>query len=298
FLTFIIAQIILFMEIIMGMFGNEFIAAFYCTGWVKSRKLSSCDKILTCLVMSRIFYLGICVANFCIFVSPPGPLQLVKVQRTFGFLWLFSNTVCLWFTSCLSIFYCVMITNCDLPLFLQMKQKISAMVPKILLGSLLVTSVSSIPIIWGDNCTVAAKSWVVSYFYVILLYSAASFIPFIIFLSSSIQLIVSLWRHTRNMQHNATSFWDPSTEVHVRANKAMISCLILYIFNFAAVSINTLPLCVTDSSWTPAITSIMAVAFPSGHSLILILINPKLKQAMVRILRRIKCFTTGLCWTL
>ncbi|XP_067424406.1 taste receptor type 2 member 9-like [Emydura macquarii macquarii] len=125
-------------------------------------------------------------------------------MKTIGFLWIFSNTVGLWFTACLSIFYCVKITSCKQPLFLRMKQRISVMVPKLLLGSLLVSSVSSIPSIWP-------------------------------------------------------------------------------------VSIQTLPTCLIDITWTPAITSIAILAYPSGHSLILILINPKLRQALVRILRSIKC---------
>ncbi|XP_067416928.1 taste receptor type 2 member 10-like [Emydura macquarii macquarii] len=239
--------------------------------------------------MSRILFLVMYVVNLFISIFPPATFSLAQVMITIGFLWMFSNTVGLWFTACLSIFYCVKITSCKQPLFLRMKQRISVMVPKLLLGSLLVSSVSSIPCIWGENSTVADTSWDVSYLYFILLYSAASFIPFIIFLTTSILLISSLWRHTRNMQNNATSFWDPSTEAHVRAIKAMISCLILYIFNFVAVSIQALPTCFTDRTWTPIITSIAIAAYPSGHSLILILINPKLKQALVRILRSIKC---------
>ncbi|TFJ99239.1 Taste receptor type 2 member 9 [Platysternon megacephalum] len=289
---YIIGPIILLTEIIIGMFGNGFIAVIYCIDWVKSRKLFSCDMILTCLAMSRILLQGTLTADLFIYIFAPGSFNLNQVQVSLSFLWFFANTVGLWFTACLGIFYCVKITICNQPLFLRMKQTISVMVPKLLLWSLLVSFVTSIPLIWGDlfsNSTVEDKTWDVSYLYFILLYSAASFIPFIIFLTTSILLISSLWRHTRNMQCNATSFWDPSTEAHVSAIKSLISCLILYIFYFVAVTVLTLPTCLTDRTWTPAITSIVLAAYPSGHSLILILMNPKLKQALVRILQIIKC---------
>ncbi|KAG6922925.1 hypothetical protein G0U57_000456 [Chelydra serpentina] len=293
---YIIGLIILLMENIIGMFGNGFIAVIYCIDWVKSRKLSSCDMILTCLAMSRILLQGIFIAELFIHIFAPGTFNLNQVQKSLSFLWLFANTAGLWFTACLSIFYCVKITICNQPLFLRMKQTISVMVPKMLLWSLLVSFVTSIPLMWGDlfsNSTVEDKTWDVTYFYFIILYSATSFIPFIIFLTTSILLISSLWRHIRNMQCNATSFWDPSTEAHVSAIKALISCLILYIFYFVAMTVLMLPTCLTDPTWTPALISMVLAAYPSGHSLILILINPKLKQALVRIMQIIKCHLKG-----
>ncbi|XP_067405746.1 taste receptor type 2 member 14-like [Emydura macquarii macquarii] len=54
---FTIFPVIVLMEIVTGMFGNAFIAAIYCIDWIKGRKLSSCDMILTCLVLSRILFL-------------------------------------------------------------------------------------------------------------------------------------------------------------------------------------------------------------------------------------------------
>uniref|UniRef100_A0A8C4Y488 Taste receptor type 2 n=1 Tax=Gopherus evgoodei TaxID=1825980 RepID=A0A8C4Y488_9SAUR len=297
-----IGQIISLAEIIIGIFGNGFIAVIYCIDWVKSRKLFSCDQILTCLAMSRILLQGIFTANIVINIFAPGTFHLNQVQKSLSFLWFFANIADLWFTACLGIFYCVKITICNQPLFLRMKQKISVMVPKLLLWSLLVSFVTSIPLIWGEysfylcittghlfsNSTVEDKTWDVSYFYFDLLYSAASFIPFIIFLTTSTLLISSLWRHTRNMQCNTTSFWDPNTKAHVSAIKALISCLILYIFYFVAVTVFALPSCLTDRNWTPTITSMVLAAYPSGHSLILILINPKLKQALVRILPHLR----------
>uniref|UniRef100_A0A8C0GBF5 Taste receptor type 2 n=1 Tax=Chelonoidis abingdonii TaxID=106734 RepID=A0A8C0GBF5_CHEAB len=304
---YIISLIISWMENIIGMFGNGFIAIIYCIDWVKSKKLFSCDMILTCLAMSRILFQGIFTAYIIIHIFAPGTYHLNQVQKSLSFLWFFANTAGLWFTACLGIFYYVKITICNQPLFLRMKQKISVMVPKLLLWSLLVSFVTSIPLIWIEysfylcistghlfsNSTVEDKTWDVSYIYFTLLYSAASFIPFIIFLTTSILLISSLWRHTRNMQSNTTGFWDPSTEAHVSAIKALISCLILYIFYFVAVIVNALPTCLTDRTWTRTITSIVLAAYPSGHSLILILINPKLKQALAR-----NGFTFGLSWTL
>ncbi|XP_077675028.1 taste receptor type 2 member 16-like [Eretmochelys imbricata] len=48
-----------------------------------------------------------------------------------------------WFVSCLSVFYCLKIASFTQRLFLQMKQRISGMVPQLLLGSLLLALLTS-----------------------------------------------------------------------------------------------------------------------------------------------------------
>ncbi|KAG6922924.1 hypothetical protein G0U57_000455 [Chelydra serpentina] len=183
-----------------------------------------------------------------------------------------------------------------------MKQRISGMVPHLLLGSLLLALLTCIPSVWAnydfylcnstrtlsENTTVSDVNLEVSYLYFTFLVTVKGFFPFIIFLASSILLIISLWRHTRHMEHNAASFQDPSTEAHVKAVKVLFSCLMLYGCSFVADTVRLFPTCLTDSTWTPGVSSIVVPLYPSGHSIILILINPKLKQASVKILHHVK----------
>uniref|UniRef100_A0A8C8S2T0 Taste receptor type 2 n=1 Tax=Pelusios castaneus TaxID=367368 RepID=A0A8C8S2T0_9SAUR len=292
---------------IIGMFGNGCIAVIYSIDWVKRRKLSSCDMILTCLGMSRILLQGtftahLLISDFAFWIS-----IIHQVQVTTGFL-SFS-----WFASCLSVFYCVKITNFTQPLFLWMKQRISGMISQMLQVSMLLALLTTIPSFWAnydeylcnatrkfsENTTAPDVNLQLSYFYFILLVTVKGFLPFIIFLGSSVLLIISLWRHTRHMQHNASSFQDPRTEAHVNAIKVLFSCLVLYVCGFVADTVRMFPTCLTDRIWTPGVCSIVVPLYPTVHSIILILINPKLKQASVRILHSVKQYseTTNLLST-
>lgn len=59
----IIAVIIAVIEISIGLVGNGFIVVIKGMDWMKSRKLSSCDMILSCLGMSSIIMQGAAVVS-------------------------------------------------------------------------------------------------------------------------------------------------------------------------------------------------------------------------------------------
>ncbi|CAM4538405.1 unnamed protein product, partial [Caretta caretta] len=64
------------------------------------------------------------------------------IWRNFYFLWMYLNTLSLWFATWLSVFYCVKIANFSQPLFLWLKQRISGLMPQLFMGSLLVSLVT------------------------------------------------------------------------------------------------------------------------------------------------------------
>ncbi|XP_006866139.1 PREDICTED: taste receptor type 2 member 7-like, partial [Chrysochloris asiatica] len=63
--------------------------------------------------------------------------------------------------------------------------------------------------------------------------------PFSMSLISFLLLILSLWKHTRQMQLNATVCRNPSTVAHVGAMKAIISFLLLFIAYYLAFLVAT-----------------------------------------------------------
>uniref|UniRef100_A0A674JSN3 Taste receptor type 2 n=1 Tax=Terrapene triunguis TaxID=2587831 RepID=A0A674JSN3_9SAUR len=269
----IITLIVLVIEIIVGIVGNLFIA------------LSPCDIILVSLSLRFLLY---------------------KINKVLTFLWMYLTTASLWFATWLIVFYLVKTANFSQPLFLQMK--IYGMVPWLLLGSVLVSSVTSITLLWtlraiqpcnstGDhpeNNSVAdihLHSPDLFFFFFLFLFCTLQGVSFLLQYLWCLQsyLITCLWGHTKKMQQNIASFRDPKTGAHIDAIKALISFLILYVSSFAAQILLLLLNKVDNYIWTFEICAVMVVAYPSVHSIILILINSKLNEASVRILQCTKC---------
>ncbi|XP_074804358.1 taste receptor type 2 member 40-like [Natator depressus] len=190
----IIAVIIAVIEISTGLVGNGFIVVINGMDWMKSRKLSSCDMILSCLSMSRIIMQGAAVVSHSYSFFCTETRTLDNLFITFRIIQMFASITTGWFVSCLSVFCCLKIASFTQRLFLRMKQRISGMVPQLLLGSLLLALLTCIPSIWANY----------------------------------------------------------------------------------------------DFYLSPEVGSIVVTLYPSGHSIILILINPKLKQASVKILHHVK----------
>uniref|UniRef100_A0A8C4XWS2 Taste receptor type 2 n=1 Tax=Gopherus evgoodei TaxID=1825980 RepID=A0A8C4XWS2_9SAUR len=286
-----LSLIIVMPEAILRMMGKLFIALANCSGRIKNGKLSSCDTVLTCqstLYIHSLYF--------------PDTTKLTPLCTASVILWMFVNHASLWFATCLNILYCMKIISFTQPLLLRMKQRIYGMVPWLLLGSVLISSVTSIPLLWnpcgiqpcnltGDHLenNSVADIHLDSPDLFFFLYIAGSFFPLTISLVSSILLITSLWSHTKKMQQNITSFRDPKTGAHINAIKALISFLILCVSSFAAQIILLLLNKVDNHIWTFEICAIMIAAYPSVHPIILILINSKLKEASVRIIQCAKC---------
>ncbi|XP_067398945.1 taste receptor type 2 member 9-like, partial [Emydura macquarii macquarii] len=145
FPVIIIVLIILGVEFIIGIIANGLMIVVNCREWIRSRKLTCCDMILTSLGISRIFLQCVILINNIFSALPPGMKGLCDIWRTFYAVWVYLNILSLWFATWLSVFYCVKIANFSQCLFLWLKQKISGLLPKLLLGSLLVSLVTCLP---------------------------------------------------------------------------------------------------------------------------------------------------------
>nr|XP_028568744.1 taste receptor type 2 member 1-like [Podarcis muralis] len=124
-----------------------------------------------------------------------------------------------------------------------------------------------------------------------MILSCLNLFPFMIFLFSSILLLTSLWRH-KNLLRNTAK--DVSTEAHLNAIKALASFCILYVSSFFVEILNAvLSWMDTVDLWVRIFFFNVIAAYSSGHAIILIFINPRLKQESVRILHQLKsCMKT------
>nr|XP_023962915.1 taste receptor type 2 member 41-like [Chrysemys picta bellii] len=137
----IICLIILGIEFITGIIANGLIE------WIRSRKLTCCDMILTSLGISRFFLQWTIFINNILFALSPVMNGLCDIRRNLYIFWMYLNTLSLWFATWLSVFYCVKIGNFSQPLFLWLKRRISGLVPLLLMGSWLVSLVTCLPLV-------------------------------------------------------------------------------------------------------------------------------------------------------
>uniref|UniRef100_A0A8C8S0S0 Taste receptor type 2 n=1 Tax=Pelusios castaneus TaxID=367368 RepID=A0A8C8S0S0_9SAUR len=282
---FFFSLVILAVESVIGIGGNGVIFAVNLANWVMSRRLSSCEMILIFLSLSRFCLQSWVLVGF--------------ICKTF-YPAIYDKENVLWFAAWLSVLYCAKIANFTQPLFLWLKRKISSLLPKLMVGSSLFSLVNSVPFLWNTYNVYSNNSMAntteqrvlkdSNFFPLLFLCSIGLCLPLIVFVASTVMLIISLWRHTRKMQNNEPGFMDPSMEAHLGAIKSIFSFLILYIFYFVALLIllsNILANNIGD-----IICRVMMAAYPMGHSIILILGNPKLKQARILHCARTHSFPT------
>jgi len=298
----IVSMCIVAIEVVVGFMGNGFITAVNSINWIKSKRISAADMILIFLSTSR-FILQVTVMMYIHSLYFTDVFKLASVYKAFGAVWMFVNHASLWFSTWLYVLYCVKIINVTQWLLLQIKHRITAMIPWLLLGSLLISSVTSFPLLWitpntylcrstgncGDNSTTHISGWDSSHLYLLLLYFTGCFFPLVLSMITSGLLINSLWKHTKKMQCYVDSFRDPLIDVHLIAIKSIISFLILYISSFVAQILLTLSTSQSKDFVKVAVSLVVTGAYPSIHSIILIIVNSKLKLAFRMLCQHFMC---------
>ncbi|NXY70640.1 T2R40 protein, partial [Glareola pratincola] len=272
------------------------------TSCIRSKILSSYDMIMIFLSLSRLFLqswlmLDLLLSMFCE-VSYYEENLFVNFNTVFMFL---SNSS-LWFAAWLSVFYCIKIASFTQSIFIWLKQRISSLMPWMLLASSLFSFATSLPFAWDvdnvqDNNTAPLTmtnsserrvTMKASIFLVILLCNVGIALPLILFVFSSVLLIRSLSIHTRQMKNSATGFRDPSLEAHIGAIKSVLSFLIFYITYFISFVLILSKIFLPFSIEEMICVAVMA-ACPAGHSMVLIWSNPKFREVPARILQHTNC---------
>ncbi|XP_008933884.1 PREDICTED: taste receptor type 2 member 8-like [Merops nubicus] len=289
-------------EVVAGFIGNGFITAVNIINWIKSKKISPTDMILIFLSTSR-FILQVTLLMHIYSLYFADAFQLLSVYKAFGTVWMSVNHASLWFSTWLYVLYCVKIINVTQRLLLQIKLRIAGMVPWLLLGSLVISFVTSLPVLWitpstylcvstgncRENSTAHLTDWDSSHLYMLLLYFIGCFIPLVLSVVTSALLITSLWKHTKKMKFYVNTFRDPLIDVHLTAIKSIISFLILYLSSFVAQILLILSTSESKDVVKVAVSLVVAGAYPSMHSIILITVNSKLKLAFRIFCQHFKC---------
>ncbi|XP_028387354.1 taste receptor type 2 member 50-like [Phyllostomus discolor] len=293
-----ILSILVIAEFVVGNFANVFIALVNGIDWVKGKKLSCTDGILTALAVSRIGFLGSALLNWyatvynLAFYSP-------EVRIIVHVIWVVSNHCSLWFVVSLSILYLLKIANFSNLFFLHLKWKAKRVVLIVLLGSLvfLVCHLSvvmlDVKMVMNDN--EGNITWVTNLRHIahlanMTVSTTVYIIPFAMSLMALLLLLFSMWKHLKKMQLSGNGSQDISMKVHVRAMQTVISFLSLFIVFFLA-EITTIW---NSNSWkinsVHTVFQVVGLLYSSCHSLILIWGNKKLRQAILLLLSQLWCW--------
>ncbi|XP_012330654.2 taste receptor type 2 member 1 [Aotus nancymaae] len=262
---------------------------------IKHRKMAAVDLLLSCLALSRtflqlfIFYINLVVLFL---------MKLIMYPESFIII-MFINELELWLATWLGVFYCTKVSSVPHPLFIWLKMKISKLVPWMILGSLLYVSIicvfhtkysvffvpHSLLNFFSQNATVQIEdipAIQISFFATELL------VPLLIFLLALLLLIFSLGRHAWQMRNTVASSRVPGRSGHISAWLSILSFLILYVSHYM---MKAFLYCIRFHirRFIFMLCILVIGTYPSGHSLILFLGNPKLKQNAKKFLLHSKC---------
>uniref|UniRef100_A0A803SQC4 Taste receptor type 2 n=1 Tax=Anolis carolinensis TaxID=28377 RepID=A0A803SQC4_ANOCA len=267
---------------IVSLSGNGFIFTVTVRQWLKKRKMPPCEFLLICLNASRLpTLLNTMAIYFMHLFYSSGRRMMLLIP------WVFLNIASLWCVSWLSIFYCVKVINFSNSLLLWLKLRLNLLLPKLVGISMVISMVSSLSSIFtfhqcnepcnqtvtpptkheAENCM-----WI-SFFPLKITFA---FINFSVNIAATLLLLISLWRHVRNLRKKGTSVQDLNTQIYLKVMRPLLITLLLYLLYIASL--------ITMSGFLnlqrkQALTAeIMITIFPAMHPRIIIWTNPKLKN--------------------
>ncbi|XP_020827578.1 LOW QUALITY PROTEIN: taste receptor type 2 member 7-like [Phascolarctos cinereus] len=282
-------------ECLVGVLANGFIGLVNCIDCVKTRRVTSLDFILTGLAISRIgTLLSLITSNIFLFGLKSNSIRHLVYLEV---IWNLSSHSSAWFGSCLSVFYFLKIATFSHPAFLWLKWRINKVVLRMLMGCWLISlliiltmaaRIAKIKIVSIDqgNETVTHNNqeFKTLKFPTLIISSTGGSVPFALSLCSCFLLILSLWRHTQQMRLRVMGSRDPSTEAHVRAMKAIVSFLFLFVLYHLGIIMAVFNLSMLHSKLVAMFSLMIMNVYPMTHSIILILGHSKLREASVRVL--------------
>ncbi|KAM4874635.1 LOW QUALITY PROTEIN: taste receptor type 2 member 4 [Thomomys bottae] len=275
----------------VGLLVNLFMTVVIYKTWVRAQRLSSSDKILLTLSITRSLMLALFLLNTWHTLS--NAEKSVYFFTVFLLCWRFLDCFSLWLVTLLNGLYCVKITNFRCSAFLLLRRNISRKITRLLLGCLLISAVTLLlcfvarliphfpEFVTGRNDTFFAfrkRIWAFAASFVL-----SSLLQFILNVTFASLLIHSLRRHLQRMQRNSTSFWNPQTDAHIGAMRLMVCFLILYI-PYTVATLLHIPSYLMVDLRINIICQMFVATYLPGHSILIILTHLPLKTKAKKIL--------------
>lgn len=293
---YIIAHIIFsVIQFLVGILANGFIVVVNGIDFIRRRKMEPFNLLLCCLATSRIsLHMLLVYINLVVFSL----IEFSPVPRNI-IIFMYVHVSELWLATWLSVFYCAKIATIANPLFFWLKLRISKLLPWLICGTLIysfLTSVFHRKHAWiisqnswlgffSQNATTQIED-IPTLQYALLLIEFL--LPLLIFLISAFLLIFSLGRHTQQMWSTEMGTRHPGKSVYINALQSILSFLVLYISQYMMAGFGFSQVFKIKNTIT-LFCILLFGSYPSVHSIILILGNPKLKQNVKKLLLYSKC---------
>ncbi|XP_006164891.1 taste receptor type 2 member 19-like [Tupaia chinensis] len=280
---------LLIIEFVLGNFANGFIALVNFIDWIKRQKMTSADRILTALAVSRIGLLWVMVIHWYISVFPLG-FYNIAVTIIVHSAWTVAHHFSIWLATSLSIFYLFKIANFSNLIFIHLKKRAQKVVTVILLGSLAILAFHLVLVNIHDSVSIKEcegnMTWKMtlrkfSELSYVTLFTAGNFLPFTASLICFLLLICSLCKHLKKMQRYGKKSQDTSTKIHIKSLLIVISFLLLLAVHFLSIII---PVWYYDGQLAKLdlmLCQVIGLTYPACHPFILILGSTKLKQTFL-----------------
>lgn len=272
-----------------GVLMNAFIIFAVYRDFFKTKTVSSSYKILLCVAISNVCF-GILMSLALLdYFCSLGIFQTINATYIYLYLLLFTMTSCGWVSASLGFFYFIKISDFKSGCFSWMKTNIGSIVPRMLLGAVMVSLFNSLlsnvffifsPALSG-NTTDSSPSMVS-----ILSQSSTTFVnaaiiatvlPFLVVLTTTSFTVVALKKHRKRMKNVQTSGSE-----HARSYEnvvlRMTHCLIFYVIFYVVMSIVYFVVIIRGESgfW---FLLLLLNSFTPVQSTLLVLANPRLKAA-------------------
>ncbi|XP_039089980.1 taste receptor type 2 member 5 [Hyaena hyaena] len=276
-------------EFLIGLVGNGVLVVWSFREWVRKFNRSLYNLIVLGLAICRFLLQWLIMMDLSLF-----PLfQSSRWLRYLNVIWILVSQASLWFATFLSVLYCRKITTFEHPVSLWLKQRAYRLSLWCLLGYLMIslllvahTGLKPYNPSQGNNSILYTLSN--RHYMHILKLSAGSALPFMVFLVSSGMLIFSLYRHHKKMKVHIAGRRDARAQAHITVLKSLTCFLVLHV-----VYILASPFSITSKYSANLlivfISRTLMAAYPSLHSVIMIMGNPRMKQTCQRILWKIVC---------
>ncbi|XP_028636742.1 taste receptor type 2 member 123-like [Grammomys surdaster] len=307
-----------YVEIAAGILENGFIALVNIMDWVKRRRISTVDEILTAVALTRLIF--VCSMLICIllFILRPHLNMRSELLTAMSIIWVVNNHFSIWLATCLGVFYFLKIANFSNSIFLYLKWKAKKVVLMVILVSLIFLTLNILSLEMYDQLSIDVYEGNMSYslrdstqFLRNFLFTNSSkmllittsshvflpinslfmLIPFSVSVVAFLLLIYSLWKHHKKMQVNAKRPRDASTMAHMKALQTGFSFLLLYAIYLLFIIIGIFNLGLMTKIVILLFDHISGIFFPISHSFVLILGNRKLRQASLSVLSCLRCQT-------
>uniref|UniRef100_A0ABM5FCN0 Taste receptor type 2 n=1 Tax=Pogona vitticeps TaxID=103695 RepID=A0ABM5FCN0_9SAUR len=278
-----------------GLISNGFLVTMTVMEWAKCKRLSSTGQLLLSVGLSNICATVPVATVLIIEKSDFADNLLFQIMFSFGISVIYFR---FWLSAWLCVFYCIKIVNSTWSFILWCKQRISWLIPRLLVGSLLVSFLLS-P--FSDYTMPMHSRWSnvtgtitngtqgkteiddLSSFRLLFLVTG-NVCPFVVVLLCTILSVASLCRHLHHMTGGESGFQSFQTKAHIKAIGTLVSLLFLYILLHLA---QTLPFAeILKVEIVPFFAKVMSILYSPVQAVILVLANPKLKCAAIQILKR------------